>query len=220
MTQQVDMRIMELLCSRLCHDLVGPVGAVNNGIELVAETRGDVQSEATQMIAHSAQEALGRLEFFRMAFGLSGGGEGFASLAHGRALARGLLDSHFALDWPDNPDLRWNDQAKEVPKDIVKIILNMVMLGRDSLPRGGVITVSTADLPEGLGVALMCRGQKAQVRDDIQHAMQPDVAAADITAQTVQAYFFAQLLADLNVDFEMFSPESDSVQLAAIIGID
>lgn len=220
MATQVDMRVMELLCSRLCHDLVGPVGAVNNGIELIAETRGDVQYEATQMIAHSAQEALGRLEFFRMAFGLSGGGEGTVSFAQGRKLAQGFLDSHLALEWAQDDNLPWADTQKSVPKDIVKVILNMILLARDCLPRGGVISVSMAMMPEGLGIALMCRGQNAKVRDDIDHALQKGFAAVDLTAQTVHAYFYARLIEELNIAFEIFSPESDSVQMAAIVTLE
>lgn len=214
---QVDMRVTELLCSRLCHDLVGPVGAVNHGIELIEDENSSVMGEATQMIAQSAQQASNRLEFFRLAFGLSGGGSGTISLARGRQLAQGFVDKNTRLTWPVNPELPWGDDENTVPKDLIKVVLNMLMLAVDCLPRGGEISASFAQMPEGLGVALMCDGKNAEIRDDIQHVLLPQASCDSLSARTVQAFFFARLAEDLGVDFEAFSPKTDCLQFAAII---
>jgi histidine phosphotransferase ChpT len=217
MTVQVDMRVSELLCSRLCHDLVGPVGAVNHGIELIEEENSSVAAEATQMIAQSASQAAARLEFFRVAFGLSGGGQGQMSMAQGRSLAQGFIEKHIKLDWAPNTDLPWGDGERSVPKDVIKVILNLIMLGIDCLPRGGSLTLSQAILPEGLGVALIVEGQKAHIRDDIQTALSEKADSDSLTARTVQAFFLARLTDDLGLDFEIFSPSPDCVQIACII---
>ncbi|NVJ91115.1 MAG: hypothetical protein HWE34_05635 [Methylocystaceae bacterium] len=217
---QVDMRVAELLCSRLCHDLVGPVGAVNHGLELIGEENSPVMAEATQMIGQSAEQASNRLEFFRMAFGLSGGGSGQLSMDQGRKLAQGFLEKHITLHWPVQTDLPWKDQENRVPKDVIKVILNLVMLGIDCLPRGGTMTLSQAILPEGLGVALVCEGQKAHVRDDIQNAIDAKANCDSLTARTVQAFFMARLADDLGLDFELFCPQADCVQIAAIIPLE
>jgi len=217
---QVDMRVAELLCSRLCHDLVGPVGAVNHGMELIEDEHSPVLGEAVQMIGQSAQQAANRLEFFRVAFGLSGGGSGQMSLAAGRKLATGFLEKHIQLNWPVNPELPWADQETSVPKDVIKVILNLVMLGVDCLPRGGGLTLSQAVLPEGLGIALVCEGQKAHVRDEIRAALDGKVGGDSLSARTVQAYFLSRLSDDLDLDFEVFSPQADCVQIAAIIPLE
>ncbi|WP_135075950.1 histidine phosphotransferase family protein [Terasakiella sp. SH-1] len=217
---QVDMRVAELLCSRLCHDLVGPVGAVNHGIELIEETNSPVMAEAAQMIGQSGQQAASRLEFFRLAFGLSGGGSGRMSMLQGRQLAQGFIEKHIQLHWPQNPELPWKDNEPCVPKDVIKVILNLLMLGIDCLPRGGTLTLNQAALPEGLGIALVCEGQKAHIKDEIQSAIAPNASCDSLTARTVQAFFMARLADDLGLDFEISCPQADYVQIAALIPLD
>lgn len=214
---QVDMRVAELLCSRLCHDLVGPVGAIGHGIELISEENSPIMNDAVEMIGQSSEQAAGRLEFFRVAFGLAGGGAGDMSMSQGRKLARGFIEKHITLDWPVNPDLPWADTDVQVPKDVIKTILNLIMLGIDCLPRGGTMTLNQAAMPEGLGVALVAQGQNAHLRDEIQNAIAPNATCDSLTARTVQAFFLARLAEDLGLDFEVFSPETDCVQIAAII---
>jgi histidine phosphotransferase ChpT len=214
---QVDMRVAELLCSRLCHDLVGPVGAVNHGIELISEENSPVIAEANEMIAQSAQQASNRLEFFRVAFGLSGGGSGMMSMENSRAIAQGFLEKHVQLQWPVNSDLPWKDNESSVPKDVIKVMLNLIMLGVDCLPRGGNLSLSQAVLPEGLGVALVAEGLNAQVRDEIRRAISADATCDTLTARTVQAFFLARLAEDLGLDFEVINPEQDCVQIAVMI---
>jgi histidine phosphotransferase ChpT len=217
---QVDMRVAELLCSRLCHDLVGPVGSVNHGIELLGEGMSDVMADATDMIAQSAEQAAARLEFYRVAFGLSGGGAGQMSFAEGRKLAERYIKQDVTLNWPVLADLPWQDQEKNVPKDVIKVILNLVMLGLECLPRNGTLSISQAVLPEGLGVALVVDGPKAHIKDEIKSAIASDAREDSLTARTVQPYFMAKLAQDLGVDFEIFSPEPDCVQLAVIIPLE
>lgn len=217
---QVDMRVAELLCSRLCHDLVGPVGAVNHGVELISEGAGPIVGEANEMIAQSAEQALNRLEFFRVAFGLAGGGSGKMSMAASRKIAQGFLEKNVQLQWPVNAELPWQDQESAVPKDVIKVILNLIMLAIDCLPRGGELTLSQAILPEGLGVALVARGKNAQVREETKRAISPETTCDMLSARTVQAFFLARLADDLGLDFEVMSPDQDCVQIAVVIPLE
>jgi histidine phosphotransferase ChpT len=217
---QVDMRVAELLCSRLCHDLVGPVGAIGHGIELISEENSPVMNDAIDMIGQSSDQAASRLEFFRVAFGLSGGGAGDMSMVQGRKLAQGFIEKHISLNWPENKELPWKDHEVRIPKDVIKVILNLIMLGIDCLPRGGSLTVNQAAMPDGLGVALVAEGQNAHIRDEIQTAIAPNATCDSLTARTVQAFFMARLAEDLGLDFEIFSPQPDCVQIAAIIPLD
>ena len=101
---QVDLRVAQLLSSRLCHDLVGPIGAVNTGLELFQEGFDD-DEKALGLVADSAGEASRRLTFFRGAFGFGAGDKGEATLNEARNLAVGLLASgKVALDWPEDAD--------------------------------------------------------------------------------------------------------------------
>ena len=100
MPLSVDPRVLELLCSRLCHDLVSPVGAINNGVELMEELEGDMAGEAVGLVAESGRKAAARLRCFRLTYGAAGGQEG-VPLEDGRQAAIDyLVGSKIALAWP------------------------------------------------------------------------------------------------------------------------
>src|SRR5262245_66554930 len=98
-----DTLLANLLCSRLCHDLVGPVGAIGNGLEVLAdEDDAEMRRQAIELLTFSAEEASRRLKFYRLAFGAAGGGEVALSLGEAREASRGLLTGgQVGLDWPD-----------------------------------------------------------------------------------------------------------------------
>lgn len=169
---QVDHKVAQLLSSRLCHDLVGPIGAVNSGLELMEEGFDEGANEggrAMALVANSAAEATRRLAFFRIAFGFGAGTKGHATLNEAGALAAGYLESgKVALDWPQDGPLGRPDP---VQPNVVKVVLNMVLMASESLPRGGNIGISFADLDEGLGVGVTASGEGAGLRDDLLAAL-------------------------------------------------
>lgn len=188
---QVDLRVAQLLSSRLCHDLVGPIGAVNTGLELLREGFDDEQ-KALGLVADSAGEASRRLTFFRFAFGLGGGDKGKSTLSQARDLAVGFLASgKVALDWPKDAP---GDADASLRAPAVKVILIMVLMASESLPRGGAVGIEFAVLDEGLGIAVTATGEDARLREDLQSALTEGAAAEDLTARNVHGYF-AQCLA-------------------------
>ena len=207
----VHLRVAQLLCSRLCHDLLGPVGAVNAGMELIDE--GDNDREAMALIARSGQVASRRLAFYRAAFGLGAGRE--TSLAEASALASGLLaDGTVSLDWP-----RAGGPAPETPvgSQGLQLLLNLVLLGAESLPRGGTLEVRLAEIPEGLGVAMTAAGDGARLKDHLVAAMAPDVAGDALTAHTVQGYLTARLADSLGATVEVSDGQPREVHLATVL---
>jgi len=192
---QVDLRVAQLLSSRLCHDLVGPVGAVNTGLELFQEGFDD-DGKALGLVADSAGVVSRRLMFFRGAFGLGAGDKGKATLNEARDLAVGFLSGgRVALDWPeDAPGDAPGDADAPLPAPVVKVILNMVLMASESLPRGGAVGIDFAVLDGGLGVAVTATGEDARLREDLQSALAEEAAAEDLTARNVHGYL-AQCLA-------------------------
>ena len=208
----VDLKVAQLLCSRLCHDLVGPVGAVNAGMELMGDGTGDPE-EAMALVASSGQQLNRRLIFYRLAFGLGAGAR--ASVADARMLAQELLsEGSVALDWSD-PSAA--GPGKPICADGMKLLLNMVLLGVESLPRGGTLEVRVADLAEGTGVAMTATGVGARFRDDLRAAMEPNILVGDLSARTVQGYFAARLAERLGTAVEASDIGDDKVQLAAVL---
>jgi histidine phosphotransferase ChpT len=208
----VDLKVAQLLCSRLCHDLVGPIGAVNAGMELMSDGTGDVD-EAMALVTSSGQQLNRRVIYYRLAFGLGAGAR--ASVADARMLAGELLsEGAVTLEWP-NP--AGAGPGKPICADGMKLLLNMVLLGIESLPRGGTLAVGVADLQDGTGVAITAAGMGARFRNELRTAMTPIFPVGDLSARTVQGYFTARLAERLGTAVEASDIEGDKVQLAAIL---
>lgn len=185
-----DSRLAQLLCSRLCHDLVGPAGAVNAGLELAGD--GDLDAASLELINESAAVITARLAFFRVAFGTGGGklsAEGTLSVNEARALASDLMaEGRVELDWPEG-----SHAPATLAAGVGKALLLMILVAADCLPRGGRVTVHTASLPEGIGMAVVALGSNARLRDDLSQALAAPEADETVTARNVHAYFAQHL---------------------------
>ncbi len=189
---QIDLRIAELLASRLCHDLVGPIGAVNNGMELLADDDFGMADDAMELASGSARKATDCLQFFRMAYGMAGNRVG-GDLHELRQLAQAYLKTSKAeLDWPDG------SLSREVPDGLGKLLLNMLELGLESLPRGGALTVSLSaggGEPGRFCVEVVALGDGVQLKPEMALALGPGVQVEDLTPRNVHGYF-TRLLAE------------------------
>ena len=208
---QIDLKVAQLLCSRLCHDLIGPAGAVNAGLELLDEDVAADGAAALALVARSARQMTDRLTFFRVAFGFGGAGP-VASMAEARKLAGlYLADSNVTLDWPTD------EGARAFALAAAKLLLNLVLLGSESLPRGGTLGVRFADLDEGTGTAVVALGSGARFKAEVREAMAPGASEADLSARTVHGYFAARLAASLGAVIEVSDGTENEVQLATVL---
>jgi len=189
MNPSIEQRIMELLFSHLCHELISPVTAVNNGLELVAEDDPGMVAEAIGLIRQSAAEAARKLQFYRLAYGQASGFEQARGLIQARELSQGLFQgSKIALTWSDG-----DAGGVAADKQSVKLLLNLIGLARETLPRGGTIAVALARHAPNLQAIVACQGTGARLSPEIQAAMAVDGDAASLTARTVHAYLVAWL---------------------------
>jgi histidine phosphotransferase ChpT len=205
MADVAELKVASLLASRLCHDLVGPLGAVGNGLELVAED-GGMAAEALALAQRSAKRATSRLQFFRYAFGAAGGEANFG-LADARTLAAGILQNgEIALEWPDGP-------AVGLPAGSGRLLLNLLLLGSECLPRGGRIrVVALADR-----LAVEATGPQARLATELKSAMGGAATPASLTARTVVAYYAGQLATGLGGRLEAIDHGSGAVRLQTAI---
>ena len=165
---------MELLCSRLCHDLVGPVGAINNGVELLDEG-GDTGGEALDLIADSAETAAARLRLYRVALGAAGG----QSLMPGDA--RAALEGWFR---GGKIRLEWTAPPAPVAPGLLKLALLAALLAEESLPRGGTVRVACDDAE----VTVRAAGPGCALRPEMGPALAGRVAEADLGPRTVLSH--------------------------------
>ncbi|MCH7633299.1 MAG: hypothetical protein IIA36_01235 [Proteobacteria bacterium] len=194
MEMKVEPKVMELLCSRLCHDLIGPVTAINNGIELITEFGDEMRGEAMSLMGDSAREGSRRLQFYRVAFGFGGVGLGDA-----RARALDLLaDGRITLDWPESgapSDL-------ELPSAGVKLLLNLILVGVEALAGSGTVSVLLNAGSGGVTSAVTARSDKAGLSDELLSALSGDLPVEDLTPRTVQPYYTYVLAAGLGSKVE------------------
>lgn len=191
----IGLKAAQLLSSRLCHDLVGPMGAVNAGVELISEegSAGEGLDESLGLIASSAGEATTRLSFYRMAFGSGGSSGDDAPLKEAQALAGALFaGGRVAVDW------EFSAAAAEIPLAGAKLLLGMVLLGAEAVPRGGKVTVTVdamgAEEGSGYRLEVTAVGNGARIEAATRAAMRPEPDAKTIeslNARTVVAHFAA-----------------------------
>lgn len=180
-----------LLCSRVCHDVINPVGAITNGLEVLDEDGDEeTRSFAFDLIRKSAAQASAKLQFARIAFGAAGSVGAEIDLADAENVARGLM----AIE---KPELTWEAPRMLLPKNQVKLLLNLLLLAVASIPRGGAINVKVAKSPDGLGLRLDATGMSARIPPAFDKLVPGDIAGLAIDAHMVQPYY-AGLLARLS----------------------
>jgi histidine phosphotransferase ChpT len=214
---KTDIRITQLLCSRLCHDLISPAGAVNTGLELLGEDAAspgvEMDARALAMTRESAARLTQRLTFYRVAFGL-GGGDGVSALADARTLAADFLaKGKVIIDWPEDGQ----DMMDQVSPLAVKLLLNLVLLGAEALPRGGSLGIKFAAFPEGLGVAITAEGQGACIKEALLETLSQASETEKLTNETIQGYFTKTLAEHNGVDIEITNGGDDRVCLATLL---
>ena len=212
MAFQIDMQVAELLASRLCHDLVGPIGAVNNGMELLEDEDLGMSEDAIQLSASSARQAANLLQFYRLAYGMAGGriGTDFGAL---QELAAGLLASSKAtLDWTAA------QPAGDAPEGLGKLLLNLIMLGEECLPRGGTLGVALSNGAAGLEVVVTASGTGARLREESQPVLAGDVVIDELTPRNVHGYFTRLLAQRMGSELLIVdSPGADNVRLSVTL---
>lgn len=205
-----ELKLAELLCSRLCHDLVSPVGAVNNGIELIEEF-GEGDGQAIKLIASSGKQASQRLQFYRVAFGQAG-----TKLVQPVADVRELLDGIFE---GGKLAVAWDPACTRTPPvpGWGKMLLNLISLASDSLPRGGVLGVSVTVEAGRSRLAVSASGHGCRLSDEARAALAPLAKVETLSPRGVQPFFTARLAERMGGKLEVTGPEADKMGFAVEI---
>jgi histidine phosphotransferase ChpT len=169
-----------LLCSRVCHDIISPVGAINNGLELLDE--GGADEDAMALIRQSARTASARLQFARIAFGAAGS----AGMQIDTGDAASVAAAFFANE---KPELEWNGARALLPKNDVKLLLNLVMVAAGAIPRGGRLTVDLADLETSPRFTIKATGPMVRVPPKFLEMHSGTKPEEPIDAHAVQPYY-------------------------------
>lgn len=211
MNMTIDLRVAELLTSRLCHDLVGPIGAVGNGLELLSDDEFGMAEDAMKLTASSARQASNILQFFRLAYGMAGArvGPDYSQL---RDLSAALLE-------PSRTRLEWlTVQAPDgAPDGLAKVLLNMVALGHEALPRGGRLKVEIGRAGGRIEARVTAEGQDAHLRPESLAGLADKVNLDEMSPRGVHGYFTRLVAKRLGSDLLIETPGPDALLLRVAV---
>jgi histidine phosphotransferase ChpT len=172
-----------LLCSRVCHDLISPVGAIVNGLEVLEEEKDDATKEfALDLIQKSARTASAKLQFCRIAFGAAGSAGAQIDTGDAETIARGFLED-------DKTKLAWNLPRALLAKNLVKLLLNMLVIAGQAIPRGGRISVEALGSSGTAGFKVTATGTNAKVPPAVPPLLAGDIAGEGVDAHRIQPYY-------------------------------
>jgi len=201
------LELAALLCSRVCHDLISPVGAIVNGLEVLDDNpKPEDRDFALDLIRKSAKTASARLQFCRLAFGAAGSSGAQIDLGDAEAMARGHIED-------GKCKIVWNLPRLLLPKNRVKLLLNMLVVAQHTVPRGGTLTVDPVGEGETMSFRVTASGTNARLPQNIAELLSGERGpAAD--AHAIQPYY-TRLLAqacELNVSL---APEGEAMVVTA-----
>lgn len=180
-----------LLCSRLCHDLLSPVGALNNGLELLVDEHDpEMRARCLDLLGESARASANKLKFFRLAFGAAGGFADDVDTREARVAIEGLFGGDGRIQ------LGWMVDEQTMSKSALKILLNLALLAGDALVRGGRLDVGAERYDGGLDIVVRAEGQRIVLDPELKQVLLGQVSEDQIAPRAAAAWLVHCLLED------------------------
>lgn len=195
-----------LLCSRVCHDIISPVGAINNGLELLDE--GGADEDAMQLIRASANNASARLQFARIAYGAAGSAGMQIDTGDAETVAGAFIRN-------EKPEFEWTGGRALLPKNKVKLLLNLVLVANAGIPRGGKLTVALDELETNPNFTVTARGPMVRVPPRFLELHSDGPGDEAIDAHSVQFYYTLLLARETGMTISIRAGAEDIVLAAA-----
>lgn len=206
-----DIRFASILCSRLCHDLVSPVGAFANGIEILSEERDpEMRRQVMELLEQSARQTSNRLQFFRIAFGAAGGLGEMLDLREAHKALSSLFSS-------SNIELDWQPAAEAHAKDAIKLLLNLALIAGEGLIRGGRLSVSFSGGEDSISISVTAEGERFILQDKARAALSGELDEADMDPRTAPAFLAVQLARQMGGVAEIAACSDTGITLKAIL---
>lgn len=202
-----DLELAALISSKICHDVIGPVGAIYNGLEILAEDDDkEAQSYALDVIRNVTEQASARLQFARFAFGAAGSAGAQIDLTMAESISRGYLGS-------GKHKLVWHGAPGHMAKDYVKLLLNLLSASVTALPRGGELTVTIEGDLENPSFLIRCSGTGARPPQYLTDIV-AGTSDGELNAMNIQAYYTWRLAAQTGMPIEILK-DGDDILLSA-----
>ena len=195
-TKLTPTTLSAMLCARICHDLISPVGALGTAIEILDDPDNvDMYDDAMALVRTSSRQAAAKLKFLRIACGAAGTAPGIIPTAEVTKLSNDMFAD-------SKPDLVWNIDSDGIDKDRARILMNLIMLAIQAAPRGGTVTVSRHGQGEGANFVLVSQGPKARLDAAIAQAIAGKAPEDGFDGRSIQPLYANLLSRDIGGTLE------------------
>jgi histidine phosphotransferase ChpT len=203
--------LASLLCSRLCHDMLSPIGALNNGIELITEEKDpEMRKRCFELLEQSAKISADKLKFFRLAFGAAGGYGDMVPVEEPRNAVDALAGNNGRIE------VKWSFSGDSLPKPAVKVLLNLALIGIEALVRGGTLEIG-AELKDGTSeIAVRAAGSRIAFDDTVGQALAGTLHPSELSSRTAPAAMIHQLAASMGGALQ-YALSEDALVLGALL---
>jgi histidine phosphotransferase ChpT len=210
MASLTPMDLAALLCSRVCHDVISPVGAIINGLEVLdGEQDEEMRAVAMELIKKSADSASARLQFCRLAFGAAGSFGALIDTGDAEKVARDIFANGRTV-------LQWNCGRRMASRASVKLLLNLCLIAASAVPRGGVIAVDILGEDDAMTMRVEARGANARLSHSAADFLTNAVPNEPIDGHSIQLYFTTLLARECHATLNIStSPETVTLTVAA-----
>ena len=212
------MRVMNaidlasLLCSRLCHDLMSPVGALNNGIELMADEKDpEMREKCLELLEESARASANKLKFFRLAFGAGGGFGESINTREAQAALEGVFGRERRIE------LGWMVPGEKLPKGAVKLLLNLALLAGDALVRGGRLDVGAESSGDLLELVIRAVGPRILLDPTLRETLLKGAVNGAVEPRAAGAWLAHSLAAEAGGTIRLSEPDEAMLMIGATL---
>jgi histidine phosphotransferase ChpT len=204
--------LASLLCSRLCHDLMSPVGALNNGIELLAdETDPDMREKCLELLSDSARASANKLKFFRLAFGAAGGFGESIDTHEAQAALEGVFGPERRIE------VGWVVTDGKLPKGAIKLLLNLSLLAGDALVRGGQLDVGAESRDGEIEIAVRAEGPRILLDPVLRETLASGGSDGSVEPRAAGAWLAHSLAAEAGGSIQLSDPASEVLMIGAVV---
>nr|WP_208403029.1 histidine phosphotransferase family protein [Sphingomonas japonica] len=201
-----------LLCSRLCHDLLSPVGALNNGLELLADEHDpEMRARCLELLSDSARASANKLKFFRLAFGAAGGFGETVDTREAKSAIEGLFGDNSRMT------IGWLVDAQVLPKTAIKVLLNLALIAGDALVRGGQLDIG-AEVHDGMAeIVVRASGPRIVLDGELRGALSGSSGDSGISPRAAAAYLVRSLVNEGDGTLQVSDPDAEILLFGAAL---
>lgn len=205
--------LASLLCSRLCHDLLSPVGALSNGLELLAEEKDpEMRKRCFELLDQSAKISTDKLKFFRLAFGAAGGFGDMVPVQEARELVDALAGNNARIT------VNWSLSADALPKPAIKTLLIFALIGIEALVRGGTLDIGAEQRENASEIVVRASGARIAFDPDVGRALEGSLPEQELSSRTAPAAMLHVLAQSVDGGLQ-YALNEDALVLGAVLPV-